>query len=808
MRHPPGSTESGIHLSLASRFGTRSRRLLPQGAGFALSLALLFFLLAGPPASWLLARERASTIAFAGRRASSREVVVVDLERWPREASELDQAIRSLARAGPSVLVLDILMDDSSSMARGIEEAREDRTSDVPGALSALSRAGCPTLLAATFDWEETDGSSDCPGAPLFPIQALSEHAIGIADFGPPRPPDESDPLMAVRQVWRGPNGESWMGMALAAAALHRRVSIPPSGLPGGISAREVDLGGRERVPLDDGLLWLGGVPAPEDFDTVSLSSLLSPDDEILDRLRGRIVLVGLVGSASGLDWHLTPRGYRRGALVHAALIEQILDGRGLRPLPETAALALTLLAFLISASVTFFTARARAGAFPAVALATGACAAAWIGFAGDWVFLPSIRPALGALLGCAGVTAGRLWVLRADLEAFRRQTPDSRSSESPVARLLRRVYFLRSIANEMVKARPATVSADPAFAAQDADQLVFQHSDRVLARIAAMEWEEGTARGVQHVVEILYQSLYEASGDLKRIPESFKREDSPIFLIKTLRNYFDHSYEMRTSLRHRLEQALLEIAGANLADIEIGKRELCFSLQTRLIEEAIAWLEALQDHLRREVRTLHILAPRGYWLARIPRFVWLWEGEAPGWSIEVHSRAGNRVLSQRLSGDARSFSRAEPAPWNPGEYSVEIFFEPRAKGADAAGRARFVIPAPAAFLKECLPLLHESSGSGETERVEEFARRLEEIHDPLERGRLLMDSGIFRSEAAIDLLDVARRRPGPETWAELVRALAALHVPEDLARSALLAPESPRGGVETKDGASHAGNS
>ncbi len=780
----------GVTPGRARRLWRRWRRRAPIAIGILGAIGLHYLTLTGPIGARLADEERARTIDWAGRSSPSREVVLVDLERWPRETFELEQALRNVGRATPSVVVLDVFTDADSNIARQVERDEQTLQANLPGAIQGL---GCPVVLATTFDWSRWDGGSECPAEIVPP---LPDRIAAIADFATPRPPEEAGPLLAIRQVWTSPGGDSRLGLALAAALAHRDRHRPglETGSPEGIDRTRAELGATRGFDLDDGLIWLERAPERSDFVVVPLSDLRNPAPATLDSLRGKVVVFGLVGSISGLDWHLTPGGYRRGSLIHAALIEQILSGRHPRPIPERWAVAYSWSSLLLAGALAIRMSRTRSAVLAVLAVVLVQLLVAWSAFADGRFLLPSVRPAIGALLALAGVLLARAWVLQADLEKLR-GAPVA-GAEGPVNQLYRRVLVLRSVLNDLVSVRLWYDSQDPAFDAMAKDHLVFKTSDHLLARIAGVDLGEGTRRGLKEIVDILYQSLYEASGALKRIPEPMKtRDDGAIELLRLLRHYFFHAYdrEKNESDRRRLDRRLVDLAGASLADLENAPARRYLDLQARLLEEIVRWLTALEEILRREIRAVHILAPRGYWIDPVPRFAWLWEGEAPGWELIVITTESGEERRTQLPGAARSFDPGPDLRLEPGEYSVDLRLHAPGRPSQIAAQTRFRIPEPRIRLTALLSPSHESSADTTGDRVEDLVAQLELAQGPIERARLLLAHTLW-SQAAVELLDASADRDFDDLWPEIQTALSALRIPDESARSMLLKTCPTRG--------------
>lgn len=72
----------------------------------------------------------------------------------------------------------------------------------------------------------------------------------------------------------------------------------------------------------------------------------------------------------------------------------------------------------------------------------------------------------------------------------------------------------------------------------------IFRLTNRMLKRMADVGKPAKTKDDFGNLIDALYEIIYEGSGNLKRIPEDFKREDFIGFTIKFL----------RTDLRHDLE--------------------------------------------------------------------------------------------------------------------------------------------------------------------------------------------------------------------------------------------------------------
>ncbi len=787
----------------------RLRRRAPA-VGLLAAAAVLLLVLLGPAGSAILRLERAFAQAVAGAPFVPPEqssVVIVDVEKWPRELSSLNQALLRIWQRKPRVVVLDIFADVDSRLGEAV----------LDGEFFAdpLTSTEYPVLLAAQMGWFwDAAAGAFVPGPVSPPVDGLQGVHLGLAALGPPQLMENDEPILAVGQVFTDEQGGGWLGLGLAAALLHSFTQLTPGTWPQEVTSERVVFEDRQIV-LDAGRLWMARVPQSDDFFTVPLSALAGAtvDPALLARFDGKVVLFGLVGSTSNLDTHRTAAGWRRGVLIHAGQIEQIIEGRSFLPVSGPVSTVVACAFLLLGALITLWVESPWRAGFWVLGLGALGLIASLLCLRFSWTLAPPFRPLCGALLGCAGVAGGRVWTLHVELKRFR--TLPARSwSADPVAELFRRCHIQRLLANELVRSRSWTASTDPAFAEQDKEQRVFRHSDRVERRIAGMEWQLGSPSGVKDVVEILYLSLYEGSGALKRIPEELKRPGSPIFVLKHLRNYFDHSYELAAKVRRRLDEALATWAGACLADLQSGARDLLQRVQVRLLEQSNTWLEALQERLRKELRGVHIAAPCQTWLARQPRFLWLWEGEARGWRIELRDQQGQSLLDERVDGALRAWDAPADLTLGPGLYTAHITLQIAAKGGGPTVSSAFQLPEANAPLGELLPASQRPQDTSESARVRgrtDIGALREEICALVgaqARGLRLLETGVFWSEAAVELFPEAAS--SVTAGHGLERALKELQIPEEVVLRVLLwggrarAPaESPQDGQRARSDAS-----
>lgn len=251
--------------------------------------------------------------AVARLRAAGARVVGLDLllgispERWlgklggelRQAARDFDRPFREQANSGRLVLV-------ATRSGDGLDEA--DYLLPSPDYLLALPDFDIPGHVGLGELLDDGDG-------------VIRRHAPAPVVAAGRRPPEGSVPLLtlpallAVHAAGLSPDGESWRigGRELS-------ISEPPSPIP-----------------------YLG---PPGSFPRLSLVDLLAgdaPSGAVAALLRDKVVLVGV--TATGMnDEHFTPFATRflsgRGPLmpgveIHANVVEALLSGERLRPLPE-----------------------------------------------------------------------------------------------------------------------------------------------------------------------------------------------------------------------------------------------------------------------------------------------------------------------------------------------------------------------------------------------------------------------------------------------------------------------------------------
>jgi CHASE2 domain-containing sensor protein/signal transduction histidine kinase len=253
---------------------------------------------------------------------------IAQLGRWPWPRSVHARLLEQLAKAKPAVVIYDVLFTeanpDDAQLARAI----------------ALSPTYLPLLL--------TTPDSAGRRVAVEPVAPLAQAAAGLGHINL-----EVDSDGIVRSVARfeGDAASRWpqlmvpVAQAVARGTLHLngRPAQPSSGTAPAqagkaqSSAGEANEGeGRFLIPF--------GLNA-QNYPKLSFASVLAGDVPA-DRLRGRIVLIGV--TASGLyDRFATPVSGELGPLpgiyIHANVLDTLLSGREIEPVGPWALLAASL---------------------------------------------------------------------------------------------------------------------------------------------------------------------------------------------------------------------------------------------------------------------------------------------------------------------------------------------------------------------------------------------------------------------------------------------------------------------------------
>ena len=250
------------------------------------------------------------------RRFLSREV---DLEVFPRDFADHDRIFADVLRSGPTVL---------------------------PVYASAKSGSGTCFLLEAQV--ETTARLDQLPGADnlLCNIPVLQQAAGGIGYINAQVDPDgifRRQPLLLNHHGKLVPN----LVLAMLAQVDPQIRILPTGNIWGALSCSFLDRG----VLTDRHGELLNPLYPQHIFSRVSATQLLA-GTEPSDLFTGKLVLIG--ATAAGLfDQYATPTGdVLPGVYIHAALLENILQGRGLYQ-PENSrriafVLSLVLSAFLV----------------------------------------------------------------------------------------------------------------------------------------------------------------------------------------------------------------------------------------------------------------------------------------------------------------------------------------------------------------------------------------------------------------------------------------------------------------------------
>ncbi|WGS53411.1 CHASE2 and HATPase_c domain-containing protein [Paraburkholderia sp. D15] len=242
-----------------------------------------------------------------------RDIVVVEIDnasiarlgRWPWPRSVHARLLERLAEAKPAAVIFDVLFTEANPEDAGLARA------------IALSPTYLPVLLSAP------DGAGQ--RSVVEPVAPLARAAAGLGHINL-----EVDSDGIVRSVARfeGDAPSRWPQLMVPAAQAVANGSLRLSDVTAGAAqpaAQPVDGEGRFLIPFG---------PNAENYSKLSFADVL--DGAVsADRLRGRIVLIGV--TASGLyDRFATPvsgeLGPLPGVYIHANVLDTLLTGRAIEP--------------------------------------------------------------------------------------------------------------------------------------------------------------------------------------------------------------------------------------------------------------------------------------------------------------------------------------------------------------------------------------------------------------------------------------------------------------------------------------------
>jgi adenylate cyclase len=296
---------------------------------------------------------------------NSLEVYADVLGRWPWPRDVHAALVQYLYAAGARLVVFDVLFPE-----RDLSNPEADQHfGDVIAAsgMVVLPLTFTPGTAAAAADWEAARGSGGVAGR-----EALRRHAVGPVPDAPPaglifqysEPPAAvfsagaralgaitmgADPDGVVRRerLVYGYQGSLYPSLALAAA---RAASPERFGGPLRFEPDQL-ISGQERVPLDRGRLpvrWRGRFMADgrTTYPVYPAFHVLNSAEQVLTGLepdvpfeafRNRVVFVGV--TATGVpDIRATPLApHDPGVLIHATILDNLLQGDYLRRAPAWA---------------------------------------------------------------------------------------------------------------------------------------------------------------------------------------------------------------------------------------------------------------------------------------------------------------------------------------------------------------------------------------------------------------------------------------------------------------------------------------
>jgi len=334
--------------------------------------------------------------------------------RWPWKRSLLAQVVTAVSAAKPKVVGLDILLSEAEDQSDDQELAR------------AIKVAGNAVLIAKISNSQQGG----------FWVEPLPFFAQGTAVVGHAQAalgPDGICRSIPVREL--SIEGPRW-AFALEIARTFRGGNLTDSGnelrlgdttIPtvsrrGYPQLAGVDSEAPRLLPIDyRGQTAPGEDPQP--FVAISVKDLLEGRGN--DQLRGKAVLIGF-GSAEISDRLSTPVSGNLpmpGVEIHANLVDALLSGRTLRPVPETAHVLL-LLVFALSSTWAVLRWPGWRGILALASFLAGIFAGGYLFFARAHLLIP-----LGPLL-CLAILAGPMAQLQNLLIADRGVTARLRELE------------------------------------------------------------------------------------------------------------------------------------------------------------------------------------------------------------------------------------------------------------------------------------------------------------------------------------------------------------------------------------------
>lgn len=337
---------------------TRPRKALTRAAAALLiALALAAIATVGLANGWFGGFQRRAADAVQPRGAADPSVAVVVIDArsidgtgrpWPWARSTHAELVRRLDEAGASVVVLDLVFSP--------ETDQDDALGD------ALAARG-NRVLAAAAEVCAGDEPPSCDGA-RHGVPRAARTTPPVPDIRRAAPighsaivPDPVDGVVrSVPAIVEQQDRRFVPSLALAAYAVQR--DVDPTTLiarPNGVQVGNVTVPTDERQQLRVSYapeLINGAKDAP----IVSAADVLAGDPAALDRLRGRVVFVG-VGDPGVGDQHLVPLAQRLqpGVLVHANAYNTIATAAYLSPASSTTTILVVFgLTLIVSLAVMF----------------------------------------------------------------------------------------------------------------------------------------------------------------------------------------------------------------------------------------------------------------------------------------------------------------------------------------------------------------------------------------------------------------------------------------------------------------------
>lgn len=275
--------------------------------------------------------------------------------RWPNQPDLYADLIRQLSRAGAAVIALDTPAlatvewghDRPQATRELVAAVRESGRVILPVVLQPRTELREPPPLASLARFSPGEGTLPVPislrdGGLAAPPAALCDAAAGVGHVN--IYPD-SDGIIRSVPLFTCAHGKLWPSLALETVRVYRR--IPP-----GAARLEQDVvklaemtyavtpQGEMGINFDGGFGHYPGLSASD--------VLASANRAAAQRVRGKIVIVGLTATGLLAPWRTPIHPVMTGPEINANAIGNLLHGRELRPTANWVVLALALAGVLI----------------------------------------------------------------------------------------------------------------------------------------------------------------------------------------------------------------------------------------------------------------------------------------------------------------------------------------------------------------------------------------------------------------------------------------------------------------------------